>query len=442
MKPTFQRSHRPHHGGPAIASLFRRCGTVGSLGLASVLILLVLCYAAAQGRHDGGNTNNSGGSIEVVQKQPVLQPKPAAHVVSSIEVSRPTDGQSEATVQHNISLKPQRITLGGRQVLYQFPPNDSRSQQQQQPPSPPACSNHHGLRGVLFLYHGCTRTAMSFFYSPQGRDVMRTALSAGLAVVAFEKEGSCWSSSRDLGVSINIGREWIDTYLVDHCGGDDFAQNHDKIPIFGFGASSGGSFVAEVAEATTKQQQKKEGTKGYQFAAINVQIMTPHVAIQTPTVFTVMSRDAFTMQGAEHIVSELKMASVPTLITKTNPKRITVEYLLDRFRDDETFTKDVAKGIVSNLQQMGAIAEDGDLIQNPRSIDLDPLFAQYPKASGGAFGVSAELWEMMTPSEREDASELWLLEELNVAYDQHEITCEKFDDVIEFFFLQSQGGVL
>ena len=234
----------------------------------------------------------------------------------------------------------------------------------------------------------------------------------------------------------------MDRYLVDHCG-EDFAKN-SKIPVFGFGASSGGAFVAEVAKATKKQQQQQqqeqeqeqEGTKGFQFAAINVQIMTPHVAIQTPTVFRVMSRDEFTMQGVEHIVSELKRANVPTLLLKTQPKKITVEYLLDRFQDDETFTKDIAEGVVNDLQQMGAIAKDGELIQNPRSIDLDPLIAKYPKptAGEGAFGVPSELWEMMTPSEREDASQLWLVEELNVAFDQHEITNEKFG----FFFSQLQ----
>ena len=426
MKPTFQHSHRSHqHGGlpTTISSALRRCGTAGPLGLASALILLLLY--AGQGRDDG-SSNNSGSSVEVqAQAQhTVVQPQPA-HVVSNTEVSRPVQN-------NNIGLKPNRITLGGRQVLYQFPPDDS--------PQPPSSCSSESLKGVLFLYHGCTRTAMSFFYSPQGREMMQTALSAGLAVVAFEKEGSCWSSTVDLDVSIDIGKEWIDKYLADHCG-EDFAKTN-KMPIFGFGASSGGSFVAEVADATTRKQQQEEGgtaKEGFQLAAINVQIMTPHVAIQTPTVFTVMSRDEFTMQGVEHMVSELQRGGIPTLLIKTQPKRMTAEYLLERFKDDETFTNDVAKGIVGDLEQMGAIAEDGELIQNPRSIDLDPLFVKYPKAAGGAFGVSSELWEMMTPSERDDASQLWLVEELNVAYDQHEITYEKFGDVIGFFLSQSQG---
>lgn len=424
----------------SVSSVFRRrsCGTPGSLGAASVLLLILLAvlYAAAQGgrHHADGNSGGSSSSAIEVQAQQGLseQPKPARGAFRT-EVSRPSDGQTAgvdplAAVPTDIRLQPGRITLGGRQVLYQFPPNSQSS-----------CSDSPagGLRGVLFLYHGCTRTAMSFFYSPQGRDMMRTALTAGLAVVAFEKEGSCWSPSDDLQVTLDIGTEWIGKYLVSHCGGGNAA---DGVPTFGFGASSGGSFVAEVAQATT---EKPEGSSiGFQLAAINVQIMTPRANIQTPTVFTVMSRDQFTMEGVEHIVRELKAENVPTLLLKTQPKLLTWEYLMNRFQYDPNFTKEIAEGIVGDLRQMGAIAEDGELIQNPRSLDLGPLLAKYQNPTGGAFGVSSELLEMMTPSERDDASELWLVEELNVAHDQHEITHEKFGDVVDFFLLHSRGLVL
>lgn len=387
------------------------------MGCASVLILLIL-YLGQAGRHDEANGSSSSSNNN--------------------RMSSSSNNEGQHVQQHvpkgsNITLKPERITLNGRQVLYQFPPN-SQASCTAETTTLDSRTIPDRLRGALFLYHGCTRTAMSFFYSPQGRDMMRTALSAGLAVVAYEKAGSCWSSSADLDVSLEAGREWIERYLVPHCGNDIAG----KVPIYGFGASSGGSFVAEVAEAT---RQQRPGTKdGFAFAAINVQIMTPRVAVQTPTVFTVMSRDEFTLQGVEQMVSDLETGNVPTLVLKTQPTPVTVEYLLERFRDDEHFSKEIAKGIIDDLKEMKAIADDGTLMKNPRSIDLNPLFARYPKPSGGAFGVSIELWDMMTPAEREDASQLWLVEELNVAYDQHEITHEKFGDAIEFFSSQSKGG--
>ncbi len=299
-----------------------------------------------------------------------------------------------------ISLQPERITLSGRHVFYEFPPG--------------SCS---GMKGILFLYHGCTRTALSFFYSPQGRDMMRTSLSAGLAVVAFEKQGSCWLTSLDLDVTVTAGNQWIEQYLVPHCGDD----AGTRLPFFGFGASSGGSFVAEVASKSS----------GFKFASINVQIMIPHADISIPTVFTVMSRDGHTLHGVEQVSTELKAKGIPALTIKTHPKRVTFEYLMGRFKDDESFTEDIAQGIVSDLQKMGAIAEDGSLELDPRSLDIGSIFSY--KSPNGAFGVSPVLWEMLSPSEKEDASTLWLVEELNVCYDQHEITASQFENVVGFF---------
>ena len=49
------------------------------------------------------------------------------------------------------------------------------------------------------------------------------------------------------------------------------------------------------------------------------------------------------------------------------------------------------------------------------------------------FGVSKKLMQRLTKEELEDANSIWLIEELNVAWDQHEITAEHFEDVITFF---------
>uniref|UniRef100_A0A7S0AV82 Uncharacterized protein n=1 Tax=Minutocellus polymorphus TaxID=265543 RepID=A0A7S0AV82_9STRA len=138
------------------------------------------------------------------------------------------------------------------------------------------------------------------------------------------------------------------------------------------------------------------------------------------------------MRGVEQVSAELKTKNIPTLTIKTQPKRVTFEYLMGRFKGDDNFTKDIANSIVSDLQKIGAIAEDGEMVQNSRSIDLDPFFGRY-KSTDGAFGVSPELFLSLSPSEREDAKKLWLVEELNVCYDQHEITFSQFDNVVGFF---------
>jgi hypothetical protein len=40
----------------------------------------------------------------------------------------------------------------------------------------------------------------------------------------------------------------------------------------------------------------------------------------------------------------------------------------------------------------------------------------------------------LQPDEQLDADNLWLTEELNVAWDMHEITAEGIDLVLDFFF--------
>ena len=50
------------------------------------------------------------------------------------------------------------------------------------------------------------------------------------------------------------------------------------------------------------------------------------------------------------------------------------------------------------------------------------------------FGVSQQLIKSLKDEELDDANSLWLIEELNVSWDQHEITAEGFDEVLSFFF--------
>ena len=112
------------------------------------------------------------------------------------------------------------------------------------------CSN--ALKGVLYLYHGCSRRAASFFYSPQGRDMMMMALNAGLAVVAFTKENDvgCWSPRRDMEAMLGTSKAFVEHHLIPYCGGANRSTAGGNIPFFGFGASSGGSFVAQIATET------------------------------------------------------------------------------------------------------------------------------------------------------------------------------------------------
>jgi len=326
------------------------------------------------------------------------------------------------------------------------------------------------------------------FYAPQGRDLVKMALASGLAVVATERDykkiGGCWSTQDDLETALQVGTTWMemlvdptDLALGQHayeqfggspgCGGVDGRG----VPVFGFGASSGGWFVADLADTAALRNYAGDGEKdgddgdgdgdsddedgaSFQFAAVNVQIMAPHNAetLRTPTILTVMSRDDATKRKVDAAASELKRNNVPAVVLETEPQRITAAFLRGRFADDADFTDEVAGDLVADLREAGALDAGGNLVVDSREINLDPLLAKYngikrAKSSdnrggmppSGAFGVSAELWNLLSDEEREDASRLWLVEELNAAYDRHEITHERFGEVLDFFFKHSHS---
>ena len=52
------------------------------------------------------------------------------------------------------------------------------------------------------------------------------------------------------------------------------------------------------------------------------------------------------------------------------------------------------------------------------------------------FGISEQMMRTLREEEVNDANILWLIEELNVAWDEHEITSEGFDDVVLPFFFE------
>ena len=268
------------------------------------------------------------------------------------------------------------------------------------------------------------------------------ALNAGLAVVAFTKddEVGCWSPGRDMRAILYASKAFVEEHLIPYFRGDDSSTASSivvDLPFYGFGASSGGSFVAQVATeiSTAGTTTPDHPSLAFQFSAINVQIMTPRSTnkIMTPTIFTIMSRDPLTEEGVAEASEEMKSREVPTQTIRTDTKAISPEYWMHRFSHDHRMARDVAVGICSDLKDLGVTADanGGPLVRNPRSIELTPVLNKYSRSP--PFGVGIELWNILNDEEKKDAQTLWLEEELNVAFDQHEITAERFDEVIGFF---------
>lgn len=301
-------------------------------------------------------------------------------------------------------------------------------------------------RAVLFLFHGCSRYAASFFYSPQGRLLVSAAHRKGIAVVAFQKddERGCWDWDADGEVVLRVGRKFA-TRLGGTCGkGPDGEDAYP--PMWAFGASSGGSFVAMLA---ARMEEEPETYAPFVFSALNVQIMDPPEGLDwnTPTAFTVMAGDVQTKERVQARVARKFQGGPFKLIATSGRKRIRADHFERLFADDRQMTPEVSRDIHRSLVTMGIVDGATDrLLANPRreadavasvweAHGMESRGGTWSRRGGGAlpYGMSDLTARPLRPHEIEDADSIWLIEELNVAFDQHEITAEGFDEVLAFF---------
>ena len=355
---------------------------------------------------------------------------------------------------------PMREKLMGIEVLWQIPP-------------PPAY-----IRGAVLLFHGCGRHAMSFFYSPEGRVIVEAILARDMALAAFSKRNDangCWDV--DDGEHLEVERAaqaWLNRLRdipgwqrriirqepmpvyreagatsdsdANGAGGTDGGRDNAVaaaaaaaiaklpaytigIPIYGFGASSGGYMVAKLANMPANRLN---------FRAINVQVAAPGGSgirmdnWVVPTAFSVMSRDWATKQQASRIRERLEDRGVDTLLIETTTKKIGPAYFESRFPG---LRKSLSAAIFRELRDAGVVDETGEMIVDPRRLEdgVGPLAHMVPHGNRVPPGVSDDLAKLLTAKEMHRAQVLWLAEELNVAWNAHEIFSDRWEEVLDFF---------
>jgi hypothetical protein len=264
------------------------------------------------------------------------------------------------------------------------------------------------------------------------------ANEAGMITVAVTKneELGCWDSQNDLETVHEIIKKYLKS-RVNQCAEGKYP------PIFGFGASSGATFVEELASQMTVEPKK---WSPFVFSAINMQIMgpTPGRRWNVPTVFTVMRGDVRTNALVEHSIPVLGGGPYK-MLTTSGKKTISPHHFAFVFQDDQQMTPELSAAIHRDLMGYGIIDETGALKGNPREFrsNIDIIWQKHLNDRLEAaslidvevtpFGVSKKLMMRLKNEEVQDANSIWLIEELNVAWDEHEITAEGFEEVITFF---------
>jgi hypothetical protein len=183
-------------------------------------------------------------------------------------------------------------------------------------------------------------------------------------------------------------------------------------------------------------------------------------ALDIPTIFTVMEGDPMTKRGVQDCIYRAAQQSSSSnngtvlirMVTTSGQKGIHPHHFYNLFPDDKRMTMELSLAIYQDLITNHIInptknnpTMENHLLGDPRHMveQVTSVWTKYITArrsidkkdelASPPFGVTYPLMRSLRAEEMIDADSLWLIEELNVAYDVHEITAEGFQTVLEFF---------
>ena len=296
-----------------------------------------------------------------------------------------------------------RETIHGVDVLWTRPNND----------------NDGDISGIFFVAHGCHHSHTDWFVNcygciglPEERGIINIALDLGLLVIVFSsmnRRSKCWSTTDDI--------EPLARVLNDFSGR--FHKKEAILPIYAFGASSGGHFVSAIATKLEKIFQIH--LNGY-VSQISAKTSDPAAECK---VYITMDRDAGTHVAAKKIVKECKDQSTNFISTDTAvskkikckhipvpPLSIIPSYFANRIPEISIVE---SEQMVRALHDAGFIDKESDeLMEDPRHSNWRAIVSQY--------------------SQRDSliADESSISEIMNVAWGKHELTRDGVEEALKF----------
>lgn len=276
----------------------------------------------------------------------------------------------------NTAIHPKDEIIDGVNVLWVAPESNSPS-------------------GILFVAHGCSHSHTDFFSFcdnclglAEEVAIVDIGLNHNLVVVAIssiDRNSKCWQPTHDgprvANVLTNISKRY---------------QKHN-MPIYAFGASSGGAFVSKLG----------------QYIDLNgflSQIMATRKPHETACmVYLTMNRDTRSDEMAEKILndsdSNVKHIRLP-------PIQLTDSFFSDRI--PQNIPTPTSTSMYKTLEKEGFLDSDGFLLHNPRRSD----WRSFISAFAGDDNLEA------------DGSSI--SEVMNVAYGQHEMTRDGVAEGLEY----------
>ena len=274
---------------------------------------------------------------------------------------------SQAQYLRNISGRELLVEKGGThvvldgdtEVIYQLP------------------SNGKPLSGLLFVAHGCGHSANDWFPKsdncltctglPIEVTIVKEALSRNIAVVAVSsnnRQHKCWIQKSDRLPVINAIKH---VYAVANV-----SVETSPIPLYLFGASSGGSFVGTFA------QDAKTG--GIPVSALCVQII--YIKIHrfdeslTPILFVHMPLESHTKKMIGTVIEEINRHTPNSASEKLCSRKVLVPtYFNDH---GAALTVKESATLVAALVAGGYLTASKMLIEDPRESHWREVRTNYP----------------------------------------------------------------
>ena len=265
------------------------------------------------------------------------------------------------------------------------------------PPSSPPC-------GILFVGHGCSHAHTDWFVHcqdclglPEERGIVKIALKFNLMVVAMSSENKrsrCWEVSKDGPRVASVLHDLSQRF-----------SGQRPLPIYAFGASSGGTFVSNLHSYLTK--------RGLKLDAFVSQIMaaSPPISVNR-AVYITMNRDKYTDAKAKKFVfnshrdTKIKQIRLP-------PLEISEAFFSERIVE---VTKDQSNAIMQSLKGAGFLDAEGLLREDPRRSAWRAL-------------VRPHVPQIQDSLEADQSP---ISEVLNVAYAKHEMARDGVEEALEF----------
>jgi hypothetical protein len=363
----------------------------------------------------------------------------------AFSVQKATSGELRSK---KIVLDPHELVLSNTLVHYQLPPLTSKEHHQEQ--------HQLDIAGVVFLFHGCYRDGIDWFQLPEEQAIVQFLLTHSHAVVAFsspKRTGSrCWSNTFPAQENVDVEqvtRAWHQMQNDPEILGSLFYQeeNPKNVPLYGIGASSGGTFVTILHQTIGFHGMEVMISPGHpeaiQWMAIRGGSSGPdakseRMARPVPRVALVyMPKDTqFAGEGpiqwTMHTLTETRPTADATTSTSTTnnsnqsiqvkafacePKAITAQWLSDRIEHLSLVQAAQIMNLISSSPLNLIDRESGLLQVNPRE-----YWSQIEQAMS----------ESIQPS-LDDVTVAGIQESLNLADGIHELTSDYVADVYSFW---------